>query len=113
MPGATGCTPASMLRRWPAVRAALTENNPALLERRLQGGVAARRAVRVEEHGHVSSGQGRGHRGRIGVIEPPDGLFEAERLETLAEGLVARAFPITVTVAPDGDGFRVVSVGKG
>jgi hypothetical protein len=31
----------------------------------------------------------------------------------IAEGLVARAFPITVTVAPDGDGFRVVSVGKG
>ena len=31
----------------------------------------------------------------------------------VAAGLVARAFPITVTVAPEGDGFRVVSVTRG
>ena len=31
----------------------------------------------------------------------------------VAAGLVARAFPLTVSVAPDGDGFRVVSVSRG
>jgi hypothetical protein len=30
----------------------------------------------------------------------------------VAAGLIARAFPVTVTIAPEGDGFRVVSVSR-